>query len=408
MVRVDLASSAIGAKIIKASNEKFGAAANLIKPEAPKQTKSKPDAWVTRRHNPETDWVVVRLGSAGTISGFDIDTRGLDGEHASQVSIQGCLAPEDSRVNGNGDIDEVEWEELLPQVDISANSRHLLALWTATKTPYNFVRLVLHPDGGVSRLRILGTVIANPEAEGEIDLACVTAGARVVRASDEKLGAKENLILPGRATADCAETQGWKTRRSRSEDSSDWAVVRLGEPGFLTRIELDTLTFDGDQPVSASVQACFTDLDNPERDSECFWYQIVPRIELNGNKLHKVDVTLNDVPFSHIKLVIHPDGGISRLRAFGQRVEEIEKEAAREKAEAAEEAALAVELGLDSSEPTTDSEPKPSSPSGSKKPKPADKPHAESSSDEKSSAVLAKKSKKSSKLESRKKKHTES
>ncbi|KAJ2456192.1 Allantoicase [Coemansia sp. RSA 2336] len=354
---VDLASSAIGAKIVKASNERFGSAANLIRPEPPKKKKGL-DAWVTRRHNPEADWAVVELGSAGTIAGFDIDTRGLDGEHASQVSIQGCLAPAGSRVNGNGDIDGVEWEELLPQVDISGNSRHLLALWTATKTPYSHVRLVLHPDGGVSRLRILGTVVASPQAAGEIDLACVTAGARVVKASDEKLGAKENLILPSRATTDCASTQGWKTRRSRTQDHSDWAIVRLGEPGFLTRIELDTQTFNGDQPVSASVQACFTDLDDPERDSECFWYQIVPRIELNGNKLHKVDVTLNDVPFSHIKLVIHPDGGVSRLRAFGQRVEEIEKEAAREKAEAAEEAALAEELGLDSSEPTTDTESK--------------------------------------------------
>ncbi|KAJ2677239.1 Allantoicase [Coemansia sp. RSA 1085] len=387
---VDLASSAIGAKVVKASNEKFGLAANLIKPEAPKKKKGF-DAWVTRRHNPETDWAVVQLGSAGTVAGFDIDTRGLDGEHASQVSIQGCLAPKGSHVNGNGDIDGAEWEELLPQVDISANSHHLLALWTATKNPYNYVRLVLHPDGGVARLRILGTVIANPEAAGEIDLACVTAGARVVKASDEKLGAKENLILPSRATADCAETQGWKTRRSRSDDSSDWAIVRLGEPGFLTRIELDTLTFDGDQPVSASVQACFTDLDNPECDSECFWYQIVPRIELNGNKLHKVDVTLNDVPFSHIKLVIHPDGGVSRLRAFGQRVEEIEKEAAREKAEAAEEAALAEELGLDSSEPATDTEPK--APVETKKP-------AESSLDKLVAAKKARKQKQERKKKS--------
>ncbi|KAJ1832524.1 Allantoicase [Coemansia sp. RSA 2711] len=344
---VDLASSAIGAKLIRASNERFGAAANLIKPDAPSSQDGKLDAWVTRRHNPEADWAVVRLGSAGTVAGFDIDTRGLDGEHASQVSIQGCLAPESSAVDSHGDVDGAEWEELLPEVDISANSHHLLALWTPTKNPFNFVRITLHPDGGVSRLRILGTVAVSSDSEGEVDLASVNAGARVVHVSDEKLGAKENLILPGRATAASRETRGWKTRRSRSDDHSDWAIVRLGEPGFLTRIELDTLFYDGDQPVSASVQACYTEMENPERDSECFWYQIVPRTELNGNKLHKVDVTLNDVPFSHIKLVIHPDGGISRLRAFGQRVKEIEEEAAREKAEASAEAALAAEIGAD-------------------------------------------------------------
>ncbi|PIA19644.1 galactose-binding like protein [Coemansia reversa NRRL 1564] len=345
---VDLASAAIGARVIRASNERFGAASNLIKPQEPGTADSgKVDAWVTRRHNPETDWAVVRLGSAGTIAGFDIDTRGLDGEQASHVSIQGCLTSDKAAVDSHGNIDDAEWEELLPEVEISANSHHLLALWRATKTPYNFVRITLHPDGGVSRLRILGTVTADLDTDGELDLALVTAGARVVQVSDEKLGAKENLILPGRATSAVRETQGWKTRRSQSDEHSDWAIVRLAEPGFLTRIELDTLFYDGDQPVSAAVQACYTELDSPDRDRECFWYQIVPRTELNGNKLHKIDVTLNDVPFSHIKLLIYPDGGIGRLRAFGQRVKEIEEEAAREKAEAAAEAALVAELAAD-------------------------------------------------------------
>ncbi|KAJ1667125.1 Allantoicase [Coemansia sp. RSA 1813] len=365
---VDLASAAIGAKVVKASNERFGAAKNLLKPSHPEKGSGKDraadaemDAWVTRRHNPEADWAVIRLGSTGTIAGFDIDTRGLDGEHAAQVSIQGCLAPVGTRIDSNGELSGQEWQELLPVVETAANSRHLLALWTQTKDEFNHVRISLHPDGGVSRLRIYGTVTKPQEEEtasGEIDLALVNSGARVILASDEKLGAKSNLILPGRATLDSPETQGWKTRRTQAADHSDWAIVRLGEPGFLTRIELDTRTYDGDQPVSAAVQACYTDMVNPERDSECFWYQIVPRTELNANRLHRIDVTLNDVPFSHIRLVTYPDGGISRIRAFGQRVKEIEKEAAREEAEAAAEAAVAVEAGLDAATPeaSTDAE----------------------------------------------------
>ncbi|KAJ2229172.1 Allantoicase [Coemansia sp. RSA 1722] len=361
---VDLASEAIGAKVVKASNERFGAAANLIKPREPvslqrakrKSIETNDDAWVTRRHNPEADWAVIRLGSAGTISGFSIDTRGLDGEHASSVSIQGCLASEDSAINDDGDVEGAQWEELLPVVDIAADSRHLLALWSQTTSAYNFVRIVLHPDGGISRLRIMGTVVADSEAEGETDLALVNAGARVIQASDDKLGAKENLILPGPATADSPETMGWKTSRSRSSDHSDWAIVKLGEPGFLTRIELDTGLYDGDQPVAAALQACYTEMTNPESDPQCFWYQIVPRTELNGGKLHSIDVTLNDVPFSHIKLIIHPDGGVSRLRAYGQRVKEIEEEAAREEAEAAAEAAVAAEAGLDADTPAAATE----------------------------------------------------
>ncbi|KAJ2876064.1 Allantoicase [Coemansia aciculifera] len=347
---LDLASSAMGASVVRASDERFGAAENLIKAGAPSQS----DAWVTRRHNPTADWAVVRLGSTGTIAGFDIDTRGLDGDQAAAVSIQGCLAPENATVDDDGDM-SVAWEELLPKVEVSGNSRHQLALWAPTSATFSHVRITLHPDGGVARLRVYGTVVAET-TEGECDLACATTGARVIAASNDRLGSKDNLILPGLSTD--PSTQGWKTRRTHSPDHSDWAIVRLAEPGFLTRIAIDTRPYDGDQPVAASVQACYSELANPERDAECFWYQIAPRTELNANKLHELDVTLNDVPFSHIKLVVHPDGAIARLRAYGQRVQEIEVEAAREEAEAKAEAALAAEIGFGDSTPasSTDAE----------------------------------------------------
>ncbi|KAJ2751885.1 Allantoicase, partial [Coemansia nantahalensis] len=85
--------------VIRASNERFGAASNLIKVSEPAAADGKADAWVTQRHNPEADWAVVRLGSPGTIAGFDIDTRRLDGDHAAVVSIQGCLAPKGMSVD---------------------------------------------------------------------------------------------------------------------------------------------------------------------------------------------------------------------------------------------------------------------------------------------------------------------
>lgn len=353
---VDLANQAIGGKVMRASNEKFGASSNLIKastPEPAGTSENKEDAWVTRRHNPETDWVVIRLGSAGSIAGFDIDTRGLDGVHASKVSIQGCLAPVNAKVDSHGDVG-VEWDELLPAVEIGADSRHQLALWTSTTSSYNFVRVTLHPDGGISRLRAFGTVVPSATEsteEGEVDLACVVTGARVVSASNDQLGNKDNLILPGQASEDMPMALGWKTRRSRNADHHDWAVVRLGEPGFITRIELDTRPYDGDQPVAAAIQACFSEVANPDRDPECFWYHIVPRTELNANTLYSTEVDLNDVPFSHIKLLTYPDGGVARLRAFGQRVKDIEQEVAREEAEAAAEAVVAATCGLDTPNP---------------------------------------------------------
>ncbi|KAJ1946096.1 Allantoicase, partial [Linderina pennispora] len=98
---VDLANESVGGVLVQASNERFGAAKNLVKTraatsKAERKSGSNGDAWVTRRHNPETDWAIIRLGSAGTIAGFDIDTTGLDGEQAYKVSIQACLASEDA------------------------------------------------------------------------------------------------------------------------------------------------------------------------------------------------------------------------------------------------------------------------------------------------------------------------
>ncbi|KAJ1938999.1 Allantoicase, partial [Linderina macrospora] len=352
---VDLANQSIGGTVLKASNERFGSAKNLVKTraavsKAERKTADNVDAWVTRRHNPETDWAIIRLGSMGTIAGFDIDTTGLDGDQAYKISIQACLASEDAEADDEGNLG-VEWDELLPEVEVNADSHHLLALWTETQSAYNYVRLTLHPDGGVSRFRVFGTVALAAAVEGETDLALINNGARVVSASNEKLGAKENLILPGRSLKSQPETQGWKTARSHTTGHSEWAVVRLGEPGFLTRIEVDTHLYDGDQPVAVAVQACYTHAESPEQDTECFWYQLVPRMEVNGNELHTFQVSLNDVPFSHIKLIVHPDGGISRVRAYGQRVTEIEEEVAREEAEAAAEAEVAAEAGLDADTP---------------------------------------------------------
>ena len=71
-------------------------------------------------------------------------------------------------------------------------------------------------------------------------------------ASDMHFGARDNMIMPGRATN---MGDGWETRRRRGP-GHDWAIVRLGAPGRVERVEIDTNHFKGNYPDSASIEAC--------------------------------------------------------------------------------------------------------------------------------------------------------
>ena len=86
-----------------------------------------------------------------------------------------------------------------------------------------------------------------------IDLASIANGGLVLGASDMHFGAKDNMIMPGRARN---MGDGWETRRRRGP-GHDWAIVRLGAAGVISRIEIDTNHFKGNYPDSASIEACF-------------------------------------------------------------------------------------------------------------------------------------------------------
>jgi allantoicase len=92
----------------------------------------------------------------------------------------------------------------------------------------------------------------------------------VLAASDEFFAAKENLIKPG-APAFVPETygakgqvyDGWETRRKRGPGGTlpdrtarDWVIVRLGVPGVVRSIVVDTAHFTGNFPQACSADAC--------------------------------------------------------------------------------------------------------------------------------------------------------
>jgi allantoicase len=144
-------------------------------------------------------------------------------------------------------------------------------------------------------------------------------GTRVTHASDEFFAAKERLIQPGDPVfvADKYDEHGkwmdgWESRRRRGP-GHDFCVIRLGVPGIVRGVDIDTRYFTGNFPPQASIDACVGDGDVPESG----WAEIVPRTALAGDRHHFVAVG-NPSAWTHLRLNIYPDGGIARLRIYGE------------------------------------------------------------------------------------------
>lgn len=158
-----------------------------------------------------------------------------------------------------------------------------------------------------------------------IDLASEENGGRALLASDEFFALKENLLRPGRGECipdkytDCGKwMDGWETRRRRSE-GHDWCIVRLGTPGLIKEINIDTNHFVGNYPTHASVDACqvppFTPIDDIT-DDKVEWVEILPRSELQGDSQNLFTINSNNA-FNYLRLNIYPDGGVARFKVYG-------------------------------------------------------------------------------------------
>ncbi len=155
------------------------------------------------------------------------------------------------------------------------------------------------------------------------DLALRTLGGAVVWADDELFAERENLIRPGPARYQAATFghkgqvyDGWETRRRRSP-GDDSAIVRLGAPGVVHGVVVDTSWFKGNFPPEVSVDG--TEIDgHPSVDDllKATWTPIVPRSAVEGDSEN--DFPVQPGPrFTHVRVTMHPDGGIARLRVHG-------------------------------------------------------------------------------------------
>jgi allantoicase len=149
---VDLASILNGGLVLGASDMHYGTRDSIIMPG---RGINMGDGWETRRRRgPGHDWLIVRLGTTGTVERVEIDTHHFKGNYPDRASLDGILAPGATFET----LQSAGWRALLPEMKLHADRRHLISQGISAIGPISHVRLNIFPDGGVSRIRIHGRV----------------------------------------------------------------------------------------------------------------------------------------------------------------------------------------------------------------------------------------------------------
>ena len=318
---IDLADERLGGAALFTNDEFFAPMEHLVRAAPPVWREGEytergkwMDGWETRRRrSPGHDWCILRLGRPGRIHGVVVDTSFFTGNYPESCSIEGCALADVSEEAALTDGD-VAWSEVLPQSPLRGNERNEFAVHAETR--FTHLRLNIYPDGGVARLRVHGVVLPDwpriLRAGGEVDLAAIEHGGRVVECSDQHYGDPRKMLMPGQPLG---MHDGWETKRRRGP-GHEWAIVRLGMRGHLRRVVIDTTHFKGNAPGSCSVEICESEDATPSADAQ--WRVLLPETPLFPHTVHDFVEQLSDAgSATHARLNIHPDGGVARLRLHG-------------------------------------------------------------------------------------------
>jgi len=148
---IDLVAAVNGGKAIQCNDMFYSHMDNLIMPG---RGVNMGDGWETKRNRTPNnrDWVILRLAHPGSIEKINVDTCHFKGNFPDTCSIEACYAESDEAVIA----DNVEWQPLLPQTKLSAHHEHFFTAEVQSLPRITHVRLNIFPDGGISRLRLIG------------------------------------------------------------------------------------------------------------------------------------------------------------------------------------------------------------------------------------------------------------
>ena len=252
------------------------------------------------------------------MKGVEIDTAFFDGNHAEAVEVWGAYetgVDADERVKGEG---FNGWKTVLGRRGCGASRRQ--AWRVEMEGAVTHVKVCMFPDGGIARCRLYGVAVPVwPEDAGEeVELSAAVMGGVAVGCSDQHFGTSGNLILPGRGV-DMGD--GWETKRSRGKGHVDWVVVKLGARGTVSKVVVDTMHFRGNFPQGVRVEGLDAEGEVGVAAEDVRWVEVVgvQGCEKDREHVFERDVLANvkERMFTHVKLIIIPDGGVKRFRVFG-------------------------------------------------------------------------------------------
>jgi allantoicase len=305
----DLAALRLGGSVLEANDEFFAPKENLLKPEAPRfdpdaytDRGKEMDGWETRRRRePGHDWCIVRLGAPGIVRGVVVDTSYFRGNFPERCALEATSWEGD-------DLDDAEWFGLLPQAALAGDTRNELEVDSTQRVTH--LRFHIYPDGGVARLRVHGEPLPDLRAaDALLDAAATANGGTIVDASDRFFSSPDNLIAPGEPRG---MHDGWETRRRRGL-GHDWVVVGLATEVEIERVEVDTSFFKGNYPEGCSLDVQVAGADLADEG----WAEALGRRSLEPDRRHTFRLPAGTIA-THVRLNIHPDGGVARFRVFGR------------------------------------------------------------------------------------------
>ncbi len=329
---VDLASRALGGSVLYATDELFADRRNLIEPGPSRWDPDvytadgkAYDGWETRRkvgrgepgQVEQPDHAVLRLGAGGVVRSVVVDTAHFVGNYPPQASIE-ALATEGHP--SAAELRAATWTTIAPRFDLAPDAATQAEV--ADDRRWTHVRLTIHPDGGVARLRVLGHVVPDPRLmTGTVDVAALANGALLLASSNSFYSSAANLLRPGVATTIAG---GWETARRRGP-GHEWFVVQLSGPTVPRLVEVDSSLFTGNAPGAVRVSGI--DARAGDLADEGAWTELVPRVRVLPDTLHRYRVRdtapgLGDggqpAEVTHVRLEAFPDGGLNRFRLLGE------------------------------------------------------------------------------------------
>ena len=312
---INLASARLGAEAVACSDDFFAPMARLVDDSEPvfhpgrfDENGKWMDGWESRRRRGGGfDWCVVRLAAPGRVLRFELDTRHFTGNYPPGAALDGAVGEEPPAPGSD------EWQPLTTQINLRGDTQYTSECMDQT-TVFRWIRLRIYPDGGLARLRVIGRPVPKLASSGRLELSALLNGGRVVAVSNSHYGDPEAVIMAGRGVN---MGDGWETARRRVP-GNEWIIIGLGLPGVLDVIETDTGHFKGNYPQAVSAQAAEMPAmyDDALVTQAMFWPEVLGVQTLDADRIHRFPVE-SGTTVTHIKVNSHPDGGISRIRAFG-------------------------------------------------------------------------------------------